>query len=190
VETVDLLEQGFAFARERIAGIGETPLDAPTPCEDWDLRQLVNHAVNAVTIAAGVLSGESDVDPWSRSPGELADTDAGWPHPEARFGEVTGAIVAACREGALERRYPMRGTELPGEFLARACALDSVLHGWDIAKATGQDATIPTAVADEILPHADGLPDQARVATFGPRIDVPNGATASDRLVAVLGRQP
>jgi uncharacterized protein (TIGR03086 family) len=190
MDTIDLLQQGFAFTRSRIVGVGGTPLDSRTPCDSWNLRQLVNHAVNAAGSAAGVLAGEDSTDPWSQSPGELADTDSGWPHPEVKYDEAANKILVACENGALDQLFSLRDMQLPGAFLARAVLFDSVVHGWDISRTSGQDATIPSAVADELVGQASMIPEEARGDVFGPVVDVPDGASASDRLVALLGRQP
>jgi uncharacterized protein (TIGR03086 family) len=190
MDTLDLLDDGFAFARVKLVGIGDTPLDTPTPCEDWDLRQLVNHLVNAAGTAAGVLSGEDPVDPWTRSPEDMANTDSGWPTPVTKYDAVTATIVKAARDGALERLYFLHQTDMPGLVLAKGAVFDAVIHAWDVAKATGQDPTIPEPIAAEFLEMASGIPDANRSVAFGPRFVVDDSAPAGDRLVGLLGRHP
>jgi uncharacterized protein (TIGR03086 family) len=192
VETIELVEQGFAWMRTRIVGIRNTPLDTPTPCEKWDLRQLINHAVNATATIAGVLSGDA-VDAWGPgavSADEMAELDAGWPDPVQRYDEVTTAIVDAAKGDSPERTYLMHGAHQPAFVLARAVAFDSVVHGWDVSKATKQDPTIPSRLADAFLEFAAGIPDASRGLVFGPRIDVAASASPTDRLVTFLGRRP
>jgi uncharacterized protein (TIGR03086 family) len=190
VETLELAEQAFGFARSRIAGIGDTALDSPTPCDEWDLRRLVNHAVNAVGIAAGVLNGTDDRDPWAGSAEALAAADIGWPDAVGSYDEVVGSVFAAARAGALERLYFLHQAQMPGEVMIRSVAFDSAVHGWDIARATGQDPTIPEAVALEFLPLAASIAEPTRSIVFRPVVDVAATASASDRLVALLGRNP
>jgi uncharacterized protein (TIGR03086 family) len=190
MEPLELAEQTFAFTRSKIAGIGSTPLDTPTPCSTWDLRHLVNHAVNAVGIAAGVLSGVDDRDPWTGSAELLADTDIPWPDAAGSYDEVTGAVIGAARAGAMGQSFFLHQSQMPGAVMVHSVAFDSAIHGWDIAKATGQDPTIPAEIAEHFIPLASGLPDAVRGLVFAPAVEVPADAPASDRLVALLGRQP
>ncbi|MET0629061.1 MAG: maleylpyruvate isomerase family mycothiol-dependent enzyme, partial [Acidimicrobiia bacterium] len=146
METIELVEQSIAWGRSRIVGIGDTPLDAPTPCDEWDLRQLVNHTVNAAATIAEVLASDGEHDAWganARTPQEMADTDTSWPNPVERYDEVTSVIIEAARNSPPEQTFLQGGSQQPASSLARAIAFDSVVHGWDIAKATGQDPTIP-----------------------------------------------
>jgi uncharacterized protein (TIGR03086 family) len=191
METLPLVEQGFAWARSRVVGIGDTALDSATPCANWDLRQLVNHAVNAATTAAGVLSGVDKVDPWSRSADEMADTDSGWPNPLVRYDETIATILDAVKNGACQQLFLLQGAQMPGEMLARAATFDSVVHGWDIAKATGQDPTIPPELAETFIAFAAMIPEDSemRSLAFGPKLPADPSASPTDRLVALLGRQ-
>jgi uncharacterized protein (TIGR03086 family) len=193
MEPMELVEQGFAWGRSRIVGIGDTPLDAPTPCDQWDLRQLVNHTVNAAATIAGVLTGDGHTDAWgsgARMPEEMAATDTTWPNPVEEFDEVTATIIRAVEEAPADRTFPMNGVRQPAIALARAVTFDSVVHGWDIAKATGQDATIPPDIAESFIELASSLPDSVRGFVFATRVDVPATASPSARLVGLLGRQP
>jgi uncharacterized protein (TIGR03086 family) len=192
-QTLELVEEGFSWARTRIVGIGDTPLDAPTPCDQWDLRQLINHAVNAAATIAGVLSSPADVDAWGRDavmPEEMANTDAGWPRPVERYDEVTSTITEAVRSDVSGQTFLMHGARQRPVVLARAVMFDSVVHGWDVAKATGQDPTIPDALTNALIGFASGLPDGVRGLVFGPKVELPASASPTDRLVALLGRQP
>ncbi|HEX5587623.1 MAG TPA: TIGR03086 family metal-binding protein [Acidimicrobiia bacterium] len=194
METIDLVEQGIAFGRSRIAGIGDTPLDAPTPCADWNLRQLVNHTVNAAATIAEVLSSDGEHDAWgpqARMPQEMADTDTSWPNPVEHYDEVTSVIIRVARNALPDQTFLQGGRRQPAIALARAVTFDSVVHGWDIAVATGQDPTIPTEIAEAYFEFAAPIAElEMPVAVFAPRIEVPASASPTDRLVALLGRQP
>ncbi len=69
--------------------------------------------------------------------------------------------------------------------------VDQVVHGNDIAKATGQDATIPPDLAEAAFAMVSGnLNDQNRGNAFGPAVDVSGDARTQDKLLAYLGRHP
>jgi uncharacterized protein (TIGR03086 family) len=193
MEPMELVEQGFAWGRTRIVGIGDTPLDSPTPCDEWDLRQLVNHTVNAAATIAEILTADDGRDAWgsgARTPEDMANTDTSWPNPVQAYDEVTGTIIRAVQDAPSDQTYPMGGARQPAIMLARAVTFDSVVHGWDIATATGQDPTIPAEVAEAFIELASALPDATRGLVFASPIDVPATASPSARLVGLLGRQP
>lgn len=191
---MELVEQGFAWGRSRIVGIGDTPLDSPTPCADWDLRQLVNHTVNAAATIAEVLSSDGEHDAWgpnAKMPQEMADTDTSWPNPVDHYDQVTSVIILAARNSPPEQTFLQGGRRQPALSLARAVTFDSVVHGWDIAKATGQDPTIPPEIAEAFIAFAAPIAEaEMALVVFAPRVEVPPSASPTERLVGLLGRQP
>jgi uncharacterized protein (TIGR03086 family) len=75
-------------------------------------------------------------------------------------------------------------------MLVYPCAGDALLHGWDLATATGQDTELPEAVAAEVLAFMEqNLGDGPRPG-FDPAVEVPAAAPVGDRLVALSGRHP
>ena len=81
---------------------------------------------------------------------------------------------------------------MPGRVLAGINLLDTATHTWDLAIATGQPAELPDDVAVG-RPRGEPGHDQSpeiRGGRFGPEVAVPDGADATDRLVAFLGRTP
>lgn len=83
--------------------------------------------------------------------------------------------------------------ELPAGMYLGLATNDVFTHGWDLAKATGQQTDLDPDMAAELLAAMEaGLPDARRgpdgVAPFGPKQSAPQGAGAADRLAAFLGR--
>ena len=73
----------------------------------------------------------------------------------------------------------------------RFLGFDLVVHGWDLARATGQDETIAPARVEEIWGMAQGLGDNLRRAgVCGPAVPVADDAPLQDRLLGLLGRDP
>jgi uncharacterized protein (TIGR03086 family) len=65
------------------------------------------------------------------------------------------------------------------------------VHGWDLARATGQDATMPEDLAEAAFAMIDGkLTDENREPGFKSVVAVPEDASAQDKLLAYTGRQP
>jgi uncharacterized protein (TIGR03083 family) len=166
-ESVALFERSANYALEGLSGVTDADLDRPTPCTGWDLRKLVMHladAADALTdlITTGKLSLPTPPRSGDAAPVIHRDT-------VLRKGDQTLWARNAAHGGAIE-------------FAA---------HGWDIATACGAERQIPAGLATELLELSRSLiNDQTRRPQFGPPVYISPTATANDRLVAFLGRQP
>ena len=187
--TTTLLDQGIGWTAARIAAVPAGRLDGPTPCPDWTLRQLLDHAVGSLTMltdavaaAAGAITG---VGP------DLGDAPAlgptAWDRAVAR--QAARSRWAWQAPGIMDRSFDLPIGTLTAPVLASTTLLEVVLHGWDIGQANGDAAEIPDALALPIIEFArQPLVDANRGDHFGP--DLGTGGPPSDQLVAFLGRRP
>ena len=103
-------------------------------------------------------------------------------------------LGAFAAEGAAERIVTAPFGRFPGEVLAKFAATDQFQHGWDLARALGQDTDLAPDLATALLALAhvsitDALRGPDTVASFGPEREAPDGACPADRLAAYLGRE-
>jgi uncharacterized protein (TIGR03086 family) len=151
-------------------------LDVATPCDDWNVRDLMNHMLDTQRYFVGTARGE-DVSPPSPEPPDLLGED-----PVADFERGRAdALHAFGAEGVIEKTGPAVGIAFS----------DQLLHGWDLARATGQDATMPAGLAEAAYEVVHGrFTDEQRQGVFKPEVAVGSGASAQDRLLAYTGRDP
>lgn len=142
--SADLLGQygrASEWAGTKVA-VAADHLDAPTPCDDWDVKTLLSHMLETQHYFAGAARGE-DVSPPSPTPSVLLDSD-----PVAEFEQTRIDMLQTFGEpGVIEQTGPSLGIALS----------DQLLHGWDLAKATEQDATMPDGLAEAALKMIHGL---------------------------------
>jgi uncharacterized protein (TIGR03086 family) len=162
-----------------VGGIAPDQLGRPTPCEAFDVRGVLEHMIGGATAFAAAFRGEASGDP------ELGD-------PLAAFAPALGDLVAAIAEpGALERSVASPLGEVAGATFARFVVLDGLVHGWDLATATGQPYSPPDELVAEVDAFARQVLDPLRGGeAFGPAVEPPSGATPLERLVAFTGRTP
>ena len=156
---------------------------APTPCEQWDVRRLVEHLVGMNLVFAAMLAGDS---PPQRGEGLASDA-----LPRA-FSDSADALLAAFAEpGALERAYTGPLGSATGSDRLKIRLYDLLAHGWDLAQATGHPVQLlPDDAAEDVLGFVrEQLVDESRTGRFGPPRTAPEDAPAIERLVAFLGRQ-
>ena len=169
----DLYERASIWTASKVEG-AEDQLDAPTPCDKWDVRTLVNHMIDTQEFFTGSAKGE-DVSFPADPPAEHIGDDP------------TGTFRAACAETA--RTFGEPGViEKTGPSLGIAFS-DQLLHGWDLAKATGQDTTMPDGLAEAAYEMVHGkFTDEQRKGVFKPEVQVAADASPQQRLLAYTGR--
>ena len=180
MDIIDALEQTFDHAHGVIAGVRVDQYDDKTPCAEWSVRDLLDHMVGVV---AGLGSAASGNEP---APFELSDD------PATQFQAAAAAALQAWRKpGVLDAIIDAGPGPMPGRVLAGINLLDTATHSWDLATATGQPATLPEEVATAAMEASRAtISPEIRPGRFGPEVDAPSGASATDELVAFLGRTP
>jgi len=178
VDVVDALDQTFSHASGVIAGVRVEQHDDKTPCEEWTVHDLLEHMIGVVAGLGAAARGEP------RTAFVLAAD------PAQQFQEVAAATLAAWRmPGVLDRMIDGVVAPMPGRALASINLLDTATHTWDLATATGQPAELPEAVAVAAMEASQMIvSSELRPGRFGPEQVAPDGATATQRLVAFLGR--
>jgi uncharacterized protein (TIGR03086 family) len=168
--------------------IGPSQYAEPTPCVEWDTRGLMNHILGGMWMFVRALGGEK-MDGSSDRGVDLVANDGA-----AAFKAAQAASVEAwSEEDALERTVVITAGEMPSTVALRIALMESVVHGWDLAKATGGDHGINPMVAAAML---DGLrktitDDQRGPGKyFGTEVKVSEDAPIEEQLVAFLGREP
>ena len=120
--------------------------------------------------------------------------------PVAAFRAARADIEAMLDEPAVaatECETPM-GTMTIEDHVDQVPSADLVVHGWDLARATGQDDTIDTDEVAQMWPGAQHIGEEMRtpgffgpgIVVFGPEVPVPVDAPLQDRLLGLLGPRP
>jgi uncharacterized protein (TIGR03086 family) len=183
-EPKELFEQTTAWASEKIAAVED--FSVATPCSEWDARTVVNHVVAGLKIVSDAIA--------DREPDKsLLSDDLVGSDPGSAYEEARAAAVKAVQDAPLDVTWQTPFGESKAQRLLTIYAVDNLTHGWDVAKASGQDTDIPTALAEAAFEVVDGnIPDGARGedGPFGPRVEVPADASPQDKLLGYLGRRP
>jgi uncharacterized protein (TIGR03086 family) len=165
-----------------VQSVEDGQLDDRTPCDDFRVRDLLNHLFQVVVSFQALASRE--VADFSTTPDAI---EGDW---RGRFAEETGRLATAwSNPAALEGVSP--GMGMPQPIVGNMALLDLIVHGWDLAKATGQAYDPdPDAVA-AVHPVAEQLAPQARsMGVFGAAADTGPDAGPFERLLALTGRKP
>jgi uncharacterized protein (TIGR03086 family) len=185
-----LMAAAAAEAARVVAGVPGHPMDAPTPCDDWDLRTLVNHVIlwtaysaerraHGESVAEDLMSKDFTADP-----GFAQDYAA----------QIGRAVAAWSDPAAWERELGVMGSGTPAADVAAMLIAEMVLHGWDLARATGQEYACDEAVAASVLATVEAQGELFRqYQGFAAIVTFPAGeedATVLDRALSLSGRDP
>jgi uncharacterized protein (TIGR03086 family) len=171
-----------------LANVTDGQLNGPTPCERLSVRDLVAHIgglARAFTAAARKDFGELTDSP----PVEGAPLDEDW---RTEYPGRLAQLAAAWREpSAWKGMTRAGGVDFPAEVGGIIALTEVVIHGWDLAAATGQDYEIDDATAAAVLPHVTATAAEGPTeGLFGPAVPVADDAPVLDRIIALSGRDP
>jgi uncharacterized protein (TIGR03086 family) len=187
MDTHELDRRSLGVIDKIVSGVTETDLGRETPCAGWNLGDLLRHQVSE-NHAFAIALREGSAPEWN--------TGVLGPDPYRSYAESVKAVLAAlAEEGALERQVTVRefGT-FPGAFAARMHLVDSVAHGWDLAKTLSmsyepdEDAVADVVAFARMIP-ADPGERRAR-GTFDVVVETPPGASPLDEFLGLVGRNP
>lgn len=180
-----LYRDGLAWVRGLIAAVPTDRLAEPTPCAEYDVRALLGHLLATVHRARVIAEGG---DP-NAEPVVVTDVaDDCW---TAAWDTTVGKTLTAwADDDLLDRTVPVPWGRVPGRFAAWGYLNEALVHGWDLAVATGQDPEADPALAEAVLETMRwALPAEHRggPVPFSPVVDAGPGAGPTERLAHWCG---
>jgi uncharacterized protein (TIGR03086 family) len=190
METTNLhteMATAAAQAARVISGAPDAPDATITPCSDWDLRTLLNHTILWTSYSAERRAHGESVAP------ELMTKDfTAEPGYQAAYAAQLGRAVQAWSDPkAWQGDIGVMGDATPAADVGAMLIMEMVLHGWDVARATGQDYACEAAVAEAVRQTVEAQAELFRkYEGFKDAANVPDDAPAFDRALALSGRDP
>ena len=175
--TADLLElygRASEWTVGKVAGaVGQ--LNAQTPCDDWVVEQLMSHMLETQRYFVASAEGY-EASPPSATPTTMISKD-----PVAAFEQARIETLRIFgKPGVIDNTGPSLGIAFS----------DQLLHGWDLARATGQDEAMPAGLPEAAYEVIHGrFTDDQRKGIFKPAVTVAENASAQEKLLAYTGRR-
>lgn len=186
------LEPATRRMADLIGNIADEQLDGMTPCPSYSLGDLLDHVAGltlAFTAAAAKATGAAGTQEPSGDASRLGDD---W---KTRIPRDLTALAEAWRDpAAWSGMTQAGGLDLPGEVAGLVTLDELVIHGWDVARASGQrydcDPRSLEAVHGFVAQFSGPGHEEERKGLFGPEVAVPHGAPLLDRVIGLTGRDP
>jgi len=174
-------DRAAAAAGAVFEGVKPEQLDDPSPCTEWTVRQLMNHVVGGTRQFISMMTGGGQLD---RSQDFLGDDPSGAFRAAAT--ELRGLFAA---DGALEKIVQTPFGPNPAAMLVGMRVNEMLIHGWDLAKATGQSTDLDPELAESCIAGFKAARAGGRgKGMFADEQPAPDDAPAAGRLAAVAGR--
>jgi uncharacterized protein (TIGR03086 family) len=184
----DVLDEARALLRAAVTGVPADGWQQATPCEAWNVTQVLQHAALDQQAWGSILAG-------TPGPGENPFAPSGelGAEPLAYADHALDASAASWTAigtaGTVPTPLP-QGEMTPGDAAA-AAALDAAIHAWDIAMATGQGSPLTPELARSLLPVARSIVEPLRAyGAYAQALRTEDGALDDAVLLSYLGRRP
>lgn len=186
--TMDLPDahaRALASTARIVGAVSGDQLHDPTPDEEWDVEALLRHVVSG-NLWVGPLVGGSTIE----QVGDRLDGDVLGDDFRASYDRsATEADTAFRADGAMDAPCAVSYGPVPGRVYCGHRLVDVLVHGWDVAHATGGDTDLPDDLVDACLEVVEPqLHELEASGAFGTDHDVPAGASPQVRLLSLLGR--
>lgn len=181
----DLYIGAMDATQRYVAGVPDDKWSSPTPCDEWDVRDVVSHLVSGNLWLGELFKGKTIEEVGDVFEGDVLGDDPVGAYK--RSVEVAKAAVSAPR--AMDVTTHLSFGDVPGSEYASQMFLDLLIHGWDIAAGSGQDRTLDAELAKACYPVAEKMTAAARdTGVYGDDLGVTDESDLQVRLLGLLGR--
>jgi uncharacterized protein (TIGR03086 family) len=182
------LEPAAQRMTDLIRAIPDDLLDTPTPCAAYALGDLLDH-VSALTVGLTAAATKA-THPGGSQPraGDASRLGGDW---RTRIPQELAALTEAWRD-PMARRGMIKagGIEMPGEAAALVALEELVIHGWDVARATGQHYACDETALEAVVGFFSLFTQEMRENAYSAPLAVPDEVPLLDTVVALSGRDP
>jgi uncharacterized protein (TIGR03086 family) len=184
-----VLDDAHEALRNIVSWLGPKDWQLPTPCDQWNVAQVFQHAAGDQLAWAAAVTGDSGPaeNPFAPS-GHLEGPAVPMLTSALRAAQSAWSTVGA---DVLDAPTPLPQGVLPAPIAVAACALDAAVHAWDIAVATGQPSPLTPELATSLMPAATAIVELLRsYGVYGPALAPEPSDDDAAALLRYLGRRP
>lgn len=170
----------------RMAEVGADDMSNPTPCTEWNVRDLINHLVNENKWVAPLLAGKTIAEVGDAFDGDLLGDD---PHLAWKLASEE-AKSAAQEKGATERTVHLSFGDFPGGDYLDQLTADHLIHGWDLARGVSGTEAMDDELMSYVYAWATPIEEVLKGSgSYGDKIEPAEDADLQTKLLAVFGRR-
>lgn len=186
---IGLFERAVGYTLGSLQHVRPSLMARPTPCAGWDVRALLAHMNDSLlALHEAIAHGYVELDPHDDFGDPSADPVATLRN---RACALLGEWSAAGERTSAPDPVAIADLALTAELVSGTGAIEVAVHGWDLARACGENRPIPLGLAEDLLPLVPFFVTEAdRPVRFGARVPIDRDAELGDQLLGFLGRDP
>ena len=186
-DITELFNKSLDEFDKRVRQVADDQWELPTPCSEWNVRDLVNHIVYEDKWARPLFEGKKVEEVGNAFEGDLLGDD-----PVAAWDSASEEARASANDpGAMERTVHLSFGDFPGSEYAGQLYSDHLIHAWDLARAIGADEKLDNELVEECFARNKPLEEVLKASgAYGERIAPPADADTQTKLLAIMGREP
>lgn len=171
------------------AGVTDAQCDARTPCTEWTVTQVLQHAAGdqlawAAALGTGAGPQHNPFEPSGHLDGSVAELLA------PAVAAATAAWTAVAPDAG-SAPTPLPQGALPAATAVGACALDAAVHAWDVTSALGLPSALTPGLVTDLLPAARAIVEPLRqFGVYAPALAPQAGDGTPAELLRYLDRDP
>jgi uncharacterized protein (TIGR03086 family) len=185
MDPINVFQRAVDQTGRIVSNVKPDQLGAPTPCADWDVNALLNHTISVVMMFDQAARGAEFDGSHFANDNVGSDAGASYAAAAAKLHEAVGA------PDVIDAIWNMPFGAVPGSVAVGFATAEVAQHGWDVAKATGQQSDFDSEVSEAALAAVQAAPAELvrNPGVFGPESNCPESAPLHDRLAAFVGRE-
>jgi uncharacterized protein (TIGR03086 family) len=185
-DLVDLHERALSFMTSVIHGVEDRAWANSSPCDQWSVRDVVNHITAENLWAGPLMDGQTVEEVGDRFDGDVLGMD-----PVAAWDQAAKAAqVAFGTDDVLHKTVHVSFGDIPSRSYLEQMTTDLIIHGWDIARGSGQDDVIPADLVSAAMSMVRPMVESGQTSSvFADPIDTKEDAEEQTELLALTGRR-
>jgi uncharacterized protein (TIGR03086 family) len=185
-DLVSIHERALGFMTGVIRGVADDAWNNPSPCAEWSVRDVVNHITAENLWAEPLMDGRTVAEVGDRFDGDVLGSD-----PQSAWEQAAKSAVAAFGQpGATEKTVHVSYGDISAAMYIEQMTCDLIIHGWDIAKGSGQDDRIPPGLVDFAMSSVKPMVESGETGgVFDAPLSVAGDADPQTRMLALTGRK-
>lgn len=184
-----LVASAAAPLRSTVRAVRNDQLNAPTPCTEFDVRRLLQHLLFWGPLLEAAAT-DAPAAPVAETEERVEAAGGDW--PGAVEAQIDRTVAAWSDPAAWEGTTRLGGPDpMPSPLIGGMVLTELVVHGWDLARATGRQPQWDAEVAEFVHREVERTAEQGReMGVYGPPVSVPANAPVLDRALGLTGRDP
>ena len=176
--------------RALLLGITDDHLTAPTPCPEWTVGDLLDHIMGLCWAFTQAAQKKTEAPGTDAAPPPPSAANLS-PHWRSRLPVVLEELSTAWKNPtAWEGTARAGGVTMPAAAMGTVAVNEVTMHGWDLARATGQEYAADPRILENLIEFLSQGPAEGTPGFLGPVVPTDDEATLLDQAVALAGRNP